>query len=140
MLIDLKTTKEKEHYIKEIYKLIEDNKKVSVSSLSFTLGVSKSSVTNMLKKLVKMQLVDTAPYKPITLTNDGRKLSKKIVAQHRLVESFLVEIMGFNADEVHEIAEELEHINSPVFFRKVKKMLGQKNIDPHGSSIPDIDF
>ena len=75
----------------------------------------------MLKKLVKMQLVDTAPYKPITLTNDGKKLSKKIVAQHRLVESFLVEIMGFNADQVHEIAEELEHINSPVFFRKVKK-------------------
>ena len=99
----MKTTKEKEHYIKEIYKLIENNKKVSVSSLSFTLGVSKSSVTNMLKILVKMQLVD-------------------------------------NADQVHEIAEELEHINSPVFFRKVKKMLGQKKIDPHGSSIPEIDF
>ena len=129
-VLDLKTTKEKEHYIKEIYKLIENNKKVSVSSLSFTLGVSKSSVTNMLKKLVKMQLVDTAPYKPITLTIDGKKLSEKIVAQHRLVESFLVEIMGFDADQVHEIAEELEHINSPVFFRKVKKCLCKKKLIP----------
>ena len=70
----MKTTKEKEHYIKEIYKLIEDNKKVSVSSLSTTLGVSKSSVSNMLKKLVKMGLVNTAPYQPIILTKKGRNL------------------------------------------------------------------
>ena len=78
----MKTTKEKEHYIKEIYKLIENNKKVSVSSLSFTLGVSKSSVTNMLKKLVKMQLVDTAPYKPITLTIDGKKRCADVKTIH----------------------------------------------------------
>ena len=96
MPIDLKTTKEKEHYIKEIYKLIEDNKKVSVSSLSTTLGVSKSSVSNMLKKLVKMGLVNTAPYQPIVLTKKGKNLSEKIVAKHRLIESFLVEIWSLN--------------------------------------------
>ena len=136
----MKTTKEKEHYIKEIYKLIEDNKKVSVSSLSTTLGVSKSSVSNMLKKLVKMGLVNTAPYQPIILTQKGKTLSEKIVAKHRLIESFLVEIMEFKPSQVHIIAEEIEHINSPAFFRKVKDMLKDKNIDPHGSSIPDIDF
>ena len=136
----MKTTKEKEHYIKEIYKLIEDNKKVSVSSLSTTLGVSKSSVSNMLKKLVKMGLVNTAPYQPIILTKEGKNLSEKIVAKHRLIESFLVEIMEFKPSQVHIIAEEIEHINSPAFFRKVKEMLKEKNIDPHGSSIPDIDF
>ena len=136
----MKTTKEKEHYIKEIYKLIEDNKKVSVSSLSTTLGVSKSSVSNMLKKLVKMGLVNTAPYQPIILTKNGKNLSEKIVAKHRLIESFLVEIMKFKPSQVHIIAEEIEHINSPDFFRKVKEMLKEKNIDPHGSSIPDIDF
>ena len=136
----MKTTKEKEHYIKEIYKLIEDNKKVSVSSLSSTLGVSKSSVSNMLKKLVKMGLVNTAPYQPIILTQKGKTLSEKIVAKHRLIESFLVEIMEFKPSQVHIIAEEIEHINSPAFFRKVKDMLKDKNIDPHGSSIPDIDF
>ena len=140
MPIDLKTTKEKEHYIKEIYKLLEDNKKVSVSSLSTTLGVSKSSVSNMLKKLVKMGLVNTAPYQPIILTQKGKTLSEKIVAKHRLIESFLVEIMEFKPSQVHIIAEEIEHINSPAFFRKVKDMLKDKNIDPHGSSIPDIDF
>ena len=136
----MKTTKEKEHYIKEIYKLIEDNKKVSVSSLSTTLGVSKSSVSNMLKKLVKMGLVNTAPYQPIILTKKGRNLSEKIVAKHRLIESFLVEIMEFKPSQVHIIAEEIEHINSPAFFRKVKAMLKEKNTDPHGSSIPDINF
>ena len=136
----MKTTKEKEHYIKEIYKLIEDNKKVSVSSLSTTLGVSKSSVSNMLKKLVKMGLVNTAPYQPIILTKKGENLSEKIVAKHRLIESFLVEIMEFKPSQVHIIAEEIEHINSPAFFRKVKEMLKEKNTDPHGSSIPDIDF
>ena len=136
----MKTTKEKEHYIKEIYKLIEDNKKVSVSSLSTTLGVSKSSVSNMLKKLVKMGLVNTAPYQPIILTKNGKNLSEKIVAKHRLIESFLVEIMEFKPSQVHIIAEEIEHINSPDFFRKVKEMLKEKNTDPHGSSIPDIDF
>ena len=75
MLIDLKTTKEKEHYIKEIYKLLEDKEKVSVSSISRTLAVSKSSVSNMLKKLVKMELVNTAPYQPIILTKKRKNIS-----------------------------------------------------------------
>ena len=140
MQTDLKTTKEKEHYIKVIYKLLETNKKVSVSTISKSLGVSKSSVSNMLKKLVKMELVKTAPYLPILLSKKGKKSAEKIVAKHRLIESFLVQIMGFKSSEVHLIAEEIEHINSPVFFRKVKNMLNEKNVDPHGSSIPDIDF
>ena len=62
------------------------------------------------------------------------------VAKHRLIELFLVEIMGFEPENVHEIAEEIEHIESPPFFRKVKKMLSQREIDPHGSPIPDIEF
>jgi DtxR family Mn-dependent transcriptional regulator len=140
MQTDLKTTKEKEHYIKVIYKLLETNKKVSVSTISKSLGVSKSSVSNMLKKLVKMELVKTAPYQPILLSKKGKKNAEKIVAKHRLIESFLVQIMGFKSSEVHLIAEEIEHINSPIFFRKVKNMLNEKNVDPHGSSIPDIDF
>ncbi len=136
----MKKTKEKEHYLKEIYKLVESDEKVSVSQLSLKLGVSKSSVSNMLKKLVSMGLVSTGPYKPILLTKKGNNLSKKIVAKHRLIESFLVDVMGFSSNEVHEIAEEIEHINSPEFFRKVKSMVNAKTIDPHGSSIPDVDF
>jgi DtxR family Mn-dependent transcriptional regulator len=113
---------------------------VSVSTLSQKLGVSKSSVTNMLKKLVQMELVDTAPYQPIALTEAGVAMAKEVVAKHRLIEAFLVEVMGFSIDAVHPIAEEVEHIDSPVFFRRVKEMLKQDQTDPHGSSIPKIDF
>jgi DtxR family Mn-dependent transcriptional regulator len=123
----MKKTKEKEHYVKLIFKLQEQQMSVSVSTLSQKLGVSKSSVTNMLKKLVQMELVDTAPYQPIALTEAGVAMAK-------------VEVMGFSIDAVHPIAEEVEHIDSPVFFRRVKEMLKQDQTDPHGSSIPKIDF
>lgn len=136
----MKKTKEKDHYLKEIYKLEIADKNISVSTLSKILGVSKSSVSNMIKKLVIMDLLSSAAYKPINLTDSGRELAKKIVAKHRLIELFLVEIMDFKPDNVHEIAEEIEHIESPEFFKKVQKMLSNKNFDPHGSPIPNVKF
>jgi DtxR family Mn-dependent transcriptional regulator len=86
----LKKTKEKEHYLKEIYKLVELDEKVSVSQLSLKLGVSKSSVSNMLKKLVSMGLVSTGPYKPILLTKKGNNLSKKLLLNTGLLNLFLL--------------------------------------------------
>ena len=136
----MKKTKEKEHYLKEIYKLEVRDQTVTVSGLSAVFGISKSSVSNMVKKLVAMKLLSSAPYKAIELTSEGRELARTIVAKHRLVELFLVEVMGFEPENVHEIAEEIEHIDSPPFFRKVKQMLSQRDIDPHGSPIPDIEF
>ena len=136
----MKKTKEKEHYLKEIYKLEVSDRTVTVSGLSVVFGISKSSVSNMVKKLVAMKLLSSAPYKAIELTSEGRELARTIVAKHRLVELFLVEVMGFEPENVHEIAEEIEHIDSPPFFRKVKQMLSQRDIDPHGSPIPDIEF
>ena len=136
----MKKTKEKEHYLKEIYKLEVSDQTVTVSGLSAVFGISKSSVSNMVKKLVAMKLLSSAPYKAIELTSEGRELAMTIVAKHRLVELFLVEVMGFEPENVHEIAEEIEHIDSPPFFRKVKQMLSQRDIDPHGSPIPDIEF
>jgi DtxR family transcriptional regulator, Mn-dependent transcriptional regulator len=136
----MKKTKEKEHYLKEIYKLEINNKQVSVSGLSKLLLVSKSSVSNMIKKLVTMNLLNSAPYKSIDFTEDGRELARTIVAKHRLIELFLVEIMGFDSENVHDIAEEIEHIESPEFFKKVQKMVNNRKIDPHGSPIPDVDF
>jgi DtxR family Mn-dependent transcriptional regulator len=136
----MKKTKEKEHYLKEMYRLETSDKTISVSSLSKVFGISKSSVSNMVKKLVAMGLLNSAPYKAIELTLEGRELARSIVAKHRLIELFLVEIMDFDPENVHEIAEEIEHIDSPPFFRKVKQMLGQKDIDPHGSPIPDVEF
>ena len=136
----MKNTKEKEHYIKLIFKHREKNQSVTVSSLSENLGVSKSSVTNMLKKLVHMGLVDTAPYQPIALTDKGVIVAQEIVAKHRLIELFLVEVMGFTNEQVHPIAEEIEHIHSPEFFRRVREMLKQDLLDPHGSTIPKTKF
>ena len=136
----MKKTKEKEHYLKEIYKLEIGNKPISVSSLSKLLLVSKSSVSNMVKKLVAMNLLNSAPYKPIEFTPEGRELASSIVAKHRIIGLFLVEVMGFDPKNVHDIAEEIEHIESPAFFRKVKKMVSNRKTDPHGSPIPDVNF
>ncbi len=94
----------------------------------------------MIKKLVTMNLLNSAPYKSIEFTEEGRELARTIVAKHRLIELFLVEIMGFDSENVHDIAEEIEHIESPEFFRKVQKMVNNRKIDPHGSPIPDVDF
>ena len=94
----------------------------------------------MIKKLVNMNLLNSAPYKPIEFTAQGRELARTVVAKHRLIELFLVEVMGFDSENVHEIAEEIEHIESPEFFRKVQKMVNNRKIDPHGSPIPDVDF
>ena len=136
----MRNTKEKEHYLKEIYRFESANVLVSVSSLSKVLGVSKSSVSNMVKKLVAMHLLNSAPYKAIEFTSEGRELARTIVAKHRLIELFLVEVMGFESENVHDIAEEIEHIKSPAFFRKVQNMLDKRDTDPHGSPIPDVDF
>ena len=136
----MKNTKEKDHYLKEIFRLEMSGQSISVSALSEVLGVSKSSVSNMIKKLVAMNLLNSAPYKSIEFTSHGRELARTIVAKHRLIESFLVEVMNFDPKNVHDIAEEIEHIKSPAFFRKVQQMLENRKIDPHGSPIPDVEF
>ena len=84
----MKNTKEKDHYLKEIFRLEMSGQSISVSTLSKVLGVSKSSVSNMIKKLVAMNLLNSAPYKYIEFTSHGRKLARTIVAKHRLIESF----------------------------------------------------
>ena len=91
----MKKTKEKEHYLKEIYKLEVRDQMVTVSGLSVVFGISKSSVSNMVKKLVAMKLLSSAPYKAIELTSEGRELARTIVAKHRLVELFLSRGYGF---------------------------------------------
>jgi len=87
-----------------------------------------------------MDLLNSAPYKAIEFTPKGRDLARTIIAKHRLIESFLVEVMDFDPENVHEIAEEIEHIKSPAFFRKVQQMLDNRELDPHGSPIPKVKF
>tara|TARA_B110000438_G_scaffold229028_1_gene223726 strand:- start:691 stop:1101 length:411 start_codon:yes stop_codon:yes gene_type:complete len=136
----MKNTIEKENYLKVVYKMEEKSQKISVTSLSKNFNVSMSTVSNMIKKLGVMNLVDSKPYKPIILTKQGRQSALEIIAKHRLIELYLVEKMQFSLDEVHEIAEEIEHIKNTKFFNRMKEILGNAQLDPHGSIIPKCDF
>ncbi|HXB39929.1 MAG TPA: metal-dependent transcriptional regulator, partial [Bacteroidia bacterium] len=95
------------------------------------------TVTSMMKKLAKKKLVHYESYKPLRLTERGKKEASIIIRKHRLTEMFLVQNMGFGWEDVHEIAEQVEHIHSPEFFEKMDELLGYPKIDPHGSPIPD---
>ena len=136
----MKKTVEKENYLKTIYKMEEKGKPVTVTSLSQSFSVSKSTVSNMIKKLVVMKFIDTQPYKPIILTSMGRERATEIIHKHRLIELYLVKKMNFDLDEVHEIAEEVEHIKNTKFFRRIQEILGDCDVDPHGSIIPKQDY
>jgi len=94
----------------------------------------------MIKKLVFMNLIDSKAYKLILLTQDGKKAAIEIIAKHRLIELYLVNKMQFDLDEVHEIAEEIEHIKNTKFFIRMQEILGDVELDPHGSVIPKCDF
>jgi len=136
----MKKTIEKENYLKALYKLEEKNNEITVTALSDYFKVSKSTVSNMLKKLVVMGLVNTKPYKPIELTKLGKKKAIEIISKHRLIELYLVNKMNFKLDEVHEIAEEIEHIENSEFFNRMREILGDATLDPHGSVIPKSDY
>ena len=118
----------------------ERAERITVTGLSLNFNVSKSTVSNMVKKLVVMGLVDSKPYEPIYLTTKGSQKATEIISKHRLIELYLVEKMNFKLDEVHDIAEEIEHIDNSEFFRRMREILGDTNIDPHGSKIPECNY
>ena len=136
----MKKTIEKENYLKTIYKMEERAEPITVTGLSLNFNVSKSTVSNMVKKLVVMGLVDSKPYEPIYLTTKGSQKATEIISKHRLIELYLVEKMNFKLDEVHDIAEEIEHIDNSEFFKRMREILGDTNIDPHGSKIPECNY
>ena len=118
----------------------ENAERITVTALSNSFKVSKSTVSNMIKKLIVMRLVDSKPYKPIILTTTGREKATEIISKHRLIELYLVKKMNFKLDEVHDIAEEIEHIDNSEFFRRMREILGDIDTDPHGSKIPECDY
>ena len=128
-----------ENYLKGIYELESQRKKVSTSLLSERLGVSSASVTAMLQRLAEEQMVDYTPYRGVALTDDGRREALRIIRRHRLWELFLVEVLKFNWDEIHDEAERLEHITSDRLEERLDAVLGHPSIDPHGHLIPSPD-
>lgn len=126
-----------ENYLKSLLSLSNDKGEVNVNDLSKHLDIKMPTVTSMMKKLSAKRLVYYESYKPLRLTEKGKKEAALIVRKHRLTEMYLVEKMGFGWDQVHEIAEQIEHIQSPEFFAKMDELLGYPKLDPHGSPIPD---
>jgi DtxR family transcriptional regulator, Mn-dependent transcriptional regulator len=131
-------TTSEENYIKVIYHLSSASPKgVNTNAIASMLDTKASSVTDMLKKLSDKNLVTYQKYQGVTLTDDGFLSAKMIVRKHRLWEVFLVDKLGFSWDEVHDIAEELEHIKSDILINKLDSYLGFPENDPHGDPIPN---
>ncbi len=130
-------TQTKENYLKAMYFLERKGSKIALTDLSKLLDVSTPTANSMVKKLQEDEWVIYQKYKPLQLTEKGRKAAALIVRKHRLTEMFLTKIMGFGWEEVHDIAEEMEHINSDALFDRMDELLGNPTVDPHGSPIPD---
>ena len=127
-----------ENYLKAIYHLSDQNStEVSTNAIAEVTNTKAASVTDMLKKLADKKLINYIKYQGVTLTEIGAKAAVNIIRKHRLWEVFLVEKLGFKWDEVHDIAEELEHINSTGLIDRLDDFLGNPAADPHGDPIPD---
>lgn len=130
------STKARENYLKALYHLHLKDENISLTELGRNLDLSKPTVNDMIKKLHEEGWVIYEKYKPIKLTEEGRSKAALVVRKHRLSEMFLTQIMGFGWEEVHDIAEELEHIKATNFFDRMDELLGFPSADPHGSPIP----
>ena len=127
-----------ENYLKIIYKLsTETESEISTNAVAELTQTRAASVTDMLRKLSEKQLVNYQKYQGVRLTALGEKVALNVIRKHRLWEVFLVEKLKFNWDEVHEIAEQLEHIDSEELVHKLDDFLGCPKFDPHGDPIPD---
>ena len=129
-----------ENYLKAIFKLIEKGAiSASTNGISKEMKTSAASVTDMLKRLSDKDLINYEKYKGVTLTRKGNSIATNLIRKHRLWEVFLVEKLDFLWDEVHDIAEEMEHIQSDELINRLDQFLGFPKLDPHGDPIPDKD-
>jgi len=133
-------TLSEENYLKAIYHLESGSEKgISTNAIAKSLETKASSATDMIKKLSEKEVVLYKKYQGVTLTDFGKKTAANIVRKHRLWEVFLLERLNFSWDEVHEVAEQLEHIKSPKLINQLDALLGFPTHDPHGDPIPDKD-
>ncbi len=137
--METKFSTTEENYIKAIYHLQQTDGNVTTNEVAAELQTKAASVTDMLKKLKQKKILNYEKYKGFRLSNDGKKIALGIVRKHRLWEFFLVEQLHFGWDEVHEVAEELEHITSKKLIDKLEAFLGYPKFDPHGDPIPDVN-
>ncbi|MFN0256856.1 metal-dependent transcriptional regulator [Pedobacter ureilyticus] len=126
-----------ENYLKIIYHLSEISNPVLTNAIAERIQTKAASVTDMIKKLSEKELVNYVKYQGVTLTEKGKLTAINIVRKHRLWEVFLVDKLNFKWDEVHDVAEELEHIQSNLLVERLDEFLDFPRVDPHGDPIPD---
>jgi len=131
-------TQSQEDYLKALYHLHGDSRPVPTRELAQRLGISSPSVSEMVNRLVAQGLVEHDRYRGQQLTRDGRKVALELVRHHRLLEMFLVQVLGYSWDEVHEEAERLEHVISERMEQRIFELLGRPELDPHGHAIPSV--
>jgi len=129
-----------EDYLKQIFLLGGDGDRVSTQALARRLRVKPASVTEMVGRLAQLGLVEHAPYRGVRLTDAGRRVALEMLRHHRLLETFLVEALGYSWDQVHEEAERLEHVISERFEERIAEAMGHPTHDPHGDPIPAPDL
>lgn len=134
----IKLTYAEENYLKAIYELTEAGKRsTSTNDISTWMKIKPASVSDMLRKLGEKTVIDYRKYYGVHMTEEGKKLALRIIRKHRLWEVFLVEKLRFSWDEVAEVADELEHVQSPTLIQRLDEYLGFPKFDPHGDPIPD---
>lgn len=128
-----------ENYVKAIYAIGRESPtgEATVARLAAVLGVTKGTVTSMVRKLKGAKLAQAEPYGGVRLTPKGTRLALDVIRRHRLLELFLVQVLGFDWSEVHDEAERLEHAMSPKLLDRLDEHLGRPSMDPHGDPIPD---
>jgi len=127
-----------ENYLKAIYHLSDSGAKaVLTNELAEAMSTKAASATDMIKKLSVKDLITYEKYYGVNVTSKGKTEALLVIRKHRLWETFLVQKLGFNWDEVHEVAEQLEHIHSSRLINKLDEFLGYPKVDPHGDPIPD---
>jgi DtxR family Mn-dependent transcriptional regulator len=129
-------TRAREDYLKALYLLHGDQRAVPTGELAQRLGISSASVSEMVVRLSEQGLVEHHRHRGQQLTDEGRQAAVELVRHHRLLEMFLVEVLGYGWDEVHEEAERLEHVISERMEERIFELLGRPQIDPHGHAIP----
>src|SRR5438270_13663764 len=131
-------TRAQEDYLKALYQLQGDQRPVPTRDLAQRLGVSSPSVSEMVNRLSAQSLVVHDRYRGQQLTREGRKVALELVRHHRLLEMFLVQVLGYSWDEVHDEAERLEHVISERMEQRIFELLGRPELDPHGHAIPSL--
>jgi DtxR family Mn-dependent transcriptional regulator len=129
-----------EDYLKQIFLLGGDRARVSTQAVARKLRVKPASVTEMIRRLAQLELVEHARYHGVQLTETGRRVALEMLRHHRLLETFLVEALGYAWDQVHEEAERLEHVISERFEERIAEAMGHPTHDPHGDPIPTSDL